>query len=198
MPDQDAVLAITSGVSNMQTVLNLVWDTLLPAMGLTELPADDAAQSSLAEKLGSLEVPLQVGEAGSAVAAEVSGKSYTFEANEMGVEVISFDFSGDEDVMTVRVEGVEHTFVAGRGVWVKGETGLSNRRTRGGEDSELDLVASSGAWTAPDTYTLKSYSYLTPFCRTTSVRFTGDEISFDSEVNVSFGPTKMPTLVGRM
>ncbi len=40
MPDQDAVLAITSGVPDMQAVLNLVWDCLLPAMGSTALPAD--------------------------------------------------------------------------------------------------------------------------------------------------------------
>src|SRR5262249_17904140 len=33
MPEQDAVLAITSGVKDMQAVLNLVWDKLLPALG---------------------------------------------------------------------------------------------------------------------------------------------------------------------
>src|SRR5579883_1127539 len=32
MPEQDAVVAITSGVRDMQAVLNLVWDKLLPAM----------------------------------------------------------------------------------------------------------------------------------------------------------------------
>ena len=32
LPEQDAVIAITSGVKDMQSVLNLVWDQLLPAM----------------------------------------------------------------------------------------------------------------------------------------------------------------------
>ena len=32
LPEQDAVIAITSGVKNMQAVLNLVWDKLLPAL----------------------------------------------------------------------------------------------------------------------------------------------------------------------
>ena len=32
LPEQDAVIAITSGVKDMQAVLNLVWDKLLPAM----------------------------------------------------------------------------------------------------------------------------------------------------------------------
>ena len=35
MPEQDAVLAITGGVGDMQQPLNLVWDILLPAMGTT-------------------------------------------------------------------------------------------------------------------------------------------------------------------
>ncbi len=197
MPDQDAVVAITSGVENMQAVLNLVWDHLLPAMGPDELPADDVAQGALAEKLASLEVPFQEGDAGSQLAVQVSGNSYSFEPNEMGVEAVTFDFGGDQDAMTVRAGEEEHLFVAGRGTWIKGETSLGNRRSYSVEDTTPDLIASSGAWTAPDTYTMKTYSYLTPFYRTTTVRFTGDTISLDTEVNVSFGPTKMPTLIGR-
>ena len=37
MPEQDAVVAITSGVKDMQAVLNLVWDKLLPAMSPSPL-----------------------------------------------------------------------------------------------------------------------------------------------------------------
>ena len=48
MPEQDAVIAITSGVKDMQAVLNLVWDKLLPAMKPSALPADDAAGKKLA------------------------------------------------------------------------------------------------------------------------------------------------------
>ena len=38
MPEQDAVIAITSGVKDMQAVLNLVWDKLLPAMQAIRSP----------------------------------------------------------------------------------------------------------------------------------------------------------------
>src|SRR6185295_19703991 len=48
MPAQDAVLAITSGGRNMQAVMNLVWEKLLPAFKATPLPADALA----VEKLG--------------------------------------------------------------------------------------------------------------------------------------------------
>src|SRR5256714_1953051 len=32
MPDQDAVVAITSGVKDMQALLNVIWEKLLPSM----------------------------------------------------------------------------------------------------------------------------------------------------------------------
>ena len=47
MPEQDAVLAITSGLGDMQPPLNLVWEQLLPAMQPTPLPEDRAAQAAL-------------------------------------------------------------------------------------------------------------------------------------------------------
>ena len=40
MPDQDAVVAITSGTRNMPAIMNLVWDKLLPAMQPMPLPAE--------------------------------------------------------------------------------------------------------------------------------------------------------------
>src|SRR5213594_2154549 len=47
MPEQDAVVAITSGVKDMQAVLNVIWDKLLPAMKSEQLPADSADSQQL-------------------------------------------------------------------------------------------------------------------------------------------------------
>ena len=54
MPDQDAVLAITSGVGNMQAVLDLVWKHLQPAMTSAPLADDAGAQRQLADRLAAL------------------------------------------------------------------------------------------------------------------------------------------------
>lgn len=40
MPEQDAVLAITSGTTNIHGILDLVWEYLLPAMKDDALPSD--------------------------------------------------------------------------------------------------------------------------------------------------------------
>ena len=72
MPDQDAVLAITSGVDDMQAVLNLVWEHLLPAFGDTALPEDPEAQSALTQRLAALSLPVVEGASKSDIASTIS------------------------------------------------------------------------------------------------------------------------------
>ena len=57
-------------------------------------------------------------------------------------------------------------------------------------------VATNGAWTDDDTFTVRACFHETPFCATVGLRFAGDALVLDREMNVGFGPTKRPTLVG--
>ena len=58
LPEQDAVIAITSGVKDMQAVLNLVWDKLLPALKPSTLDTDDEfAQEARAHAQGPCPAP---------------------------------------------------------------------------------------------------------------------------------------------
>ena len=47
LPQYDAVVAITSGTRDMASVMNLVWDRLVPALKAGALPADGAAHRKL-------------------------------------------------------------------------------------------------------------------------------------------------------
>ena len=73
MPEQDAVVAMTSGTRDMQAVMNLVWDKLLPAMQPTPLPADAESDQKLERALAGLTLHQPQGAATSAIAAQVSG-----------------------------------------------------------------------------------------------------------------------------
>ncbi|MFF1302028.1 serine hydrolase domain-containing protein [Streptomyces sp. NPDC058307] len=57
LPEQDAVLAITSETEDMQKVLDLVWEHLLPAFGAGPLPGGGAADAALADRLARLALP---------------------------------------------------------------------------------------------------------------------------------------------
>jgi CubicO group peptidase (beta-lactamase class C family) len=188
LPEQDAVIVITSGVKDMQSVLNLVWDKLLPAMRPSSLPPNDEAGRKLQHTLKGLSLRPQEG---SGTAANVSGKQYVFPANQRKLEAITLAGDGkDGDVTLVtRLHGVEQRIACGRGAWRKG-------RMAGGP-LPLQPAAASGAWTADGTFTAKLCFYETPFIITLRLRFSGKELYFDAESNVGFGPTKEPQLVGK-
>src|SRR5262249_25298859 len=61
LPEQDAVIAITSGVRDMQAVMNLVWDKLLPALKPSPLATDAGAARELAGALKGLALRLPDG-----------------------------------------------------------------------------------------------------------------------------------------
>ena len=76
MPDQDAVICITSETANMAGELDLVWKYLLPAMKEKVLPPEKISQARLKQKLSSLALLPPKAQATSPVAARISGKSF--------------------------------------------------------------------------------------------------------------------------
>jgi CubicO group peptidase (beta-lactamase class C family) len=195
MPEQDAVVAITSGVRDMQAVLNLVWNHLLAGMGEEALPPDEAAQERLARKMATLSLPPPEGRPTSALAHEVSGRVYALPANDGPISAIGLDV-GDTTTLVVRSGDREDRVACGFGEWHRGGTlPLRGRHYPAGAE---EPVAASGAWTANDTYTAKACFYQASFCSTLNLRFAGDELFLDQEMNVGFGPTKRPQLVGRV
>jgi CubicO group peptidase (beta-lactamase class C family) len=189
MPDQDAVLAITSGVADMQAVMNLAWDHLLPAMQQAPLSAS-AADPELQRKLERLSIRSVPGKAASPTARRVSGRTCRFEPNEEKIQSATLTFKGNRGAITFRDEQGERRIQFGNGDWVKGITSLG-----GQTDSK---VAASGAWTDADTFTLKVCFYETPFVQTLTCKLAGDQVTVTRKMNVGFGPTERPTLVGHL
>ncbi|HEU5087068.1 MAG TPA: serine hydrolase domain-containing protein, partial [Roseiflexaceae bacterium] len=63
LPEHDTVIAITSGVANMQAVLDVIWEYLLPALHAEPLSEDPAAHTRLVERQAALALPTPVGQA---------------------------------------------------------------------------------------------------------------------------------------
>jgi CubicO group peptidase (beta-lactamase class C family) len=59
LPEQDAVVAITSQTDNMQETLDAIWRDLLPAFSASSIPSSDSDDALLA-RLDGLRVPLPV------------------------------------------------------------------------------------------------------------------------------------------
>lgn len=196
MPDQDAVVAITSGVRDMQAVLNVVWDRFLPACEAGMLPVDRAAHTRLEEKLASLEVPPAAGESASALASKVLNRRFVFPANEQKVGSVVLKSADDGETLTLLMErdGSTTAVPAGFREWKRSRISLPAGRLAQFPD---EPVAATFGWTSQDTVTVKVCAYETPFHLTCSLKFADDQVTFDTEANVSFGPRKQPTLIGR-
>ena len=74
----------------------------------------------------------------------------------------------------------------GLGSWAWSRDGFANGLDHFLSVPAHPLVAASGAWTAPDTFTVKLAAYETPFYSTLSLRFDGDRLLLDSGHNVAF------------
>jgi len=189
MPEEDAVLAITSGLGDMQPPLDLIWKHLLPAMQPTALPEDRAAQAALEHKLAHLALSTQPGRQTSPLAAEVSGRTYVFEKNDQDVDAITLDVDQGGAALTIQDSKGTHRIRAAHGSWLQGSTTLYG--------NIADPVAASGAWTSDDTYVMRLCFNETPFIPTVTLRFSADQLATIWKDNVSFGPLEHPQIVGR-
>ena len=196
LPELDAVVAITSGVRDMQAVMNLVWEKLLPAMKAQPLPEDEASLRKLKSKLAGLMVQFPSGQSTTQLAAKVSGRWHEFPENDRGIQAVALDFNSGSPLLLVRTAGVETRTQIGVGSWTKNRSGFANGLDRFLSVPARPLVAASGAWTADNVFTIKLALYETPFYSTLALRFDGDRLVIDSEHNVAFGPTKLQQLVG--
>jgi hypothetical protein len=197
LPEQDVVIAITSGVRNMQSVMDLVWAKLLPAMSAGSLPEDMGAQRTLRAKLAALRVAMPSGRPTTALAARISRRWYDLPQNDRGIRSIALDLTSPSPALLVRKATGEIRTPMGIGSWVRSHAGFAN-----GIEQLLSVppdpeIAASGAWTADSVFTLKLVAPQTPFYSTLTFRFTGERLVLDSEHNVSFGPTKLPRLEAR-
>jgi CubicO group peptidase (beta-lactamase class C family) len=188
LPEQDTVIAITGGVKDMQAVLNLVWDKLLPAMNTKALPADEGTNTKLVKTLKGLTLkhPETKGKP-----AQVIGKEFKFPKNDRKLESMMIE-ANDKDAVTIvtRIDGKDRKISIGNGTWLRGKSAWGLSATE-------QPTASSGAWTADDTYTAKICFTETPFIVTLKLKFTGNELKYEAESNVGFGQTKEPTLTGK-
>lgn len=190
LPEQDAVIAITSGLKDMQAVLNLVWDKLLPAFQSGVAPENEADAKRLQQKLKSLTLRTPRGQG---VVPDRLGRTFVFAENDRKLESMQLK-PGSDDKMTanlsIRLDGAEHEVALGRDCWLQG-------RINWGKLPEQP-VSASAAWTGDQVLTAKLCFHETPFVITLRLQFNDKDVKLTSESNVGFGATAEPPLTGQI
>ena len=205
LPEQDAVVAITSETANMQGELDLVWEHLLPAMTDQPLPCDEDSQARLKQKLSALALPPPQTQAVPPMAARISGKDYHVQTNSAGLRSVSFKFESHACVFTLKSDEGEYSIACGLGKWIEGETNMPGTPPRlipGGSGAPKSKIAAAAAW--KDYHTLEMlWRYReSPHHDTVTCRFEYDTVKIEFLNSISEMPPrtndKRPALLGRL
>lgn len=189
MPDQDVVLAITSGSDDLQGILNIVWEHLLPAFKEGSLPPDEEGVEQMNKRLQALTISTPIGDESSPLASEISGKTYAMAENDRSIKSISFNFEASPAEISITTEQEVYNFTAGFEATEKGI--LPNPQVAS------QKIAVSAAWQNEDTYRVNLVYYETPQSMKFTFQFDEDKILWETEHTASFGPRHPAQLNGR-
>jgi hypothetical protein len=188
MPEMDAVLAITSGCNDMQGILDLVWEHLLPAMEENVLPEDEEAYNRMTNRMDELVISTLDGTESSCLAEKLRGKVFHLEPGDMGIESIRFDRVSFPGKLTVTAGGLAQSFQVGFDSYEKGILRYP--------DLVSDKIATCGAWQTPEKLVINTIYYETPHAIMHTIRFSDDGMLWERELNAGFGQKKLETLKG--
>lgn len=194
LPEQDMVVVMTAGTRDMQAVLTLLWEKLLPLPRPEALPEATAAQAELKASLSKLTLRMAGGDATSPLAQSRVERTFV---SEDGSQAITVHPSDDERSLrlTWRVGDRDHRYIFGHRRWEYGRGAMDAGALANLPDEPL---AGTYGWENANTLVLKTAAYETPFALTHRLSFRDDEVSVATEANVSFGQARRPTWIGRV
>ncbi|GGM19924.1 hypothetical protein GCM10010102_14420 [Promicromonospora citrea] len=177
-PEKDLVVAITSGLANLQSVHDVLWGALLPD-DVWDTPVSQHAP----QEAGPLELELATPSGKATSPSAPDGVVLDLTANDLGVRSLTLgrsDDGGTELVLTGADS--EHRVRFGHGEWTQGVLAL------GDEPSD---VAAAAAWTDESTWRGRVLFLGTPFEWRVVLRFGGEAVRVAVDRNVAFGERRL-------
>jgi CubicO group peptidase (beta-lactamase class C family) len=190
-PEKDVVITMTSGLGDLQSVLDVVWDTLLPDDVWTVRPDADPRAPGGADVSAPFELALRTldGAASSPAEESLRGVTYDLEPNPRAVGAVTLgrDAHGRTE-LTLTIDGVDHVVAFGHGEWSPGTCSLL---------SAPAAIATSAAWTDGSTLRGRVVFPGSPFEWSLELRFSGEDVAVTVDRNVSFGKLGLLDVLGK-
>ncbi|WP_379138417.1 serine hydrolase domain-containing protein [Paenibacillus sp. sgz500958] len=189
LPEQDAVIAITSGTNDLQGVLNAVWDHLLPALNAESVLSTVSSRFDLSTVITALSIEPPSHTITSPMEKLIDGKKYMLDDPDQQISSISFSFGEHGAAVLIHNTAGEQVVHAGRGEWKEDYAEIL--------DQKMNRMMSSFTWLSNKTLELTLRFVETPYCVTVQAVF--EEPSFvqiKQWMNVSFNP-KVEVVTGR-
>lgn len=193
LPRHNAVIAFTAGLPLGERRLhNLLWEHLLPALGV---PADGAADAELAALLANQRRPSLAGASTSPRRAEFSG-TFVVEANEDQVSEIRLVLGTDHCDFYLTDPRGTHCIRAGLANGIESQTSMTGHYLHHQYQPELTSVVAQARWTEEGVLCMTWQFVEMAFCDRVSCRIERGMLYVDRSVNVNAGPLQRPTLTG--
>jgi len=181
LPEKDAVIAINSGLGDMQKVLNLVWEILLPEMKDESLPENKKLNEHLKQRLANLHLAYANGNA--QPTPNIIGTTYHFSENDKNFKTITIE---NNELKLENAHGLQ-MIPFSKNKWLEGKITFEKDIVQVvGQTNGLQKIASSGAWVTPHHLQVIMYMNETPFRLTFDFKFSENELTLDLNYNLSF------------
>jgi CubicO group peptidase (beta-lactamase class C family) len=196
MPDQDAVIAITSETADMQGELNLVWKYLLPAMQPTALPANADGDAALETHLADLSLPPLTNPVSEVNLKGFDQKTFAFQANKLNIKSVSFKFNGQGCELSLQKEDISYAINFGSNKWTPGETAMLGPSLLNGAKEDFSLlqpakVEGSYRWKDYNTIEFKLRYIESPHSETITCHLNGTQADATVEYSFQYGKNKI-------
>jgi hypothetical protein len=123
MPEQDAVLAVTSESWNMQKSMTTIWETILPGIKAGAIAENPGELQSLKSELKNLSLATPKGSVSSVSAAKYDGKKFKTDSNPYGVTDLKFKFSNKGCILSANSPKGDISYQFG---WENWETSVNS------------------------------------------------------------------------
>ena len=184
LPEEDAVIAITSETGNMQDELNLVWKYLLPAMQADKSSLNKEDALVLKKRLTSLKLRLPAGANTSFREPVVEAKKFKMESNSKKIETISFNEKNKVIALTIKANDKTYSLNFGDGKWIEGKTTMPGPSLVEAAKNHFaglpaSQIAGSYSWKAPNVLEMQLRYIDSPHTEKMTFYFDQDKISVD-------------------
>jgi CubicO group peptidase (beta-lactamase class C family) len=178
MPEQDAVLAVTSQSPDMQKSLHIIWDHLLPGMqaGTGGLPENTGEQEALKKELAALVLPVVKGSVTSSLSSGYHQKKWMLTTNDLGVQSLQFSFTEKSCHLSIGVGGKITTYEFGWENWILNRKHELYVLNAGDLYPMPSMAAGTATWTDDHTLRLNLRFVEAIFGDSIICTFTGDKL----------------------
>ncbi|MFF2447525.1 serine hydrolase domain-containing protein [Neobacillus sp. NPDC058068] len=191
LPEQDAVVIITSGTNDGDAVLNLIWEYLLPAMMEGPLPVDDKANAMLNNQLNQLMIDTPKWIKASSLAESVTNNVYKMNADKSGIREVSFHFKTDSCTIYLKDDNREHHITCGFQDWIENKTMLFDNVLHCLYQPDTVNVLARAGWRNRNVFEMMWCFVNTAFIDTVVCNFIGQEIQLIRVINTNQDETRM-------